>query len=157
MMVDVVFNRLKELGKVSAFSNSDKRFIEEMYMEVLGKKFVKTSCNDCYHDAVFEMYAYLKKNGKMKEKSIYQLKNGVLLQMGFGSGEFYTNANLTDEAAERFLSMKPEKINLFAIYPDDWTSRVEKRFRPAKQKESVKVEDESGSKGEKKEETKKES
>lgn len=123
-----VFNRLKELGKVSAFSTTEKREIETLYTEVLGKEFVKTSCNDCYRDAVFEMYAYLKKNGKMKEKSVYRLKNGALLQMGFGSGEFFTNANLTDEAAERYLNLKPQGINLFSVYPDDWKSRVEKRF-----------------------------
>ena len=123
-----VFNRLKELGKVSAFSTTEKREIETLYPEVLGKEFVKTSCNDCYRDAVFEMYAYLKKNGKMKEKSVYRLKNGALLQMGFGSGEFFTNANLTDEAAERYLNLKPQGINLFSVYPDDWKSRVEKRF-----------------------------
>ena len=123
-----VFNRLKELGKVSAFSTTEKREIETLYTEVLGKEFVKTSCNGCYRDAVFEMYAYLKKNGKMKEKSVYRLKNGALLQMGFGSGEFFTNANLTDEAAERYLNLKPQGINLFSVYPDDWKSRVEKRF-----------------------------
>lgn len=123
-----VFNRLKELGKVSAFSTTEKREIETLYTEVLGKEFVKTSCNDCYRDAVFEMYAYLKKNGKMKEKSVYRLKNGALLQMWFGSGEFFTNANLTDEAAERYLNLKPQGINLFSVYPDDWKSRVEKRF-----------------------------
>lgn len=131
LFVDV-FNRLKELEKASAFSASEKQEIETMYKDVLDKVFVRTSCNDCYKDAVFEMYAYLKKNGKMKEKSIYKLKNGALLQMGFGSGEFYTNANLTDEAAERYLSMKPQGIYLFAVYPDDWQARVEERMNPKK-------------------------
>lgn len=127
-MVCFVFDRLKELGKVSAFSASEKDEIERLYPDVLGKKFVKTSCNDCYRDAVFEMYAYLKKNGKMKEKTAYKLKNGALLQMAFGSSEFYTNANLTDEAAEKYLNKFPERINLFAIYPNDWKARVRKRF-----------------------------
>lgn len=123
-----VSNRLKELGEVKTFSASEKTEIEGLYPEVLGKTFKKTSCNDCYRDAVFEMYAYLKKNGKMKEKTIYGLKNGVLLQMSFGSGEFYTNANLTDEAAERFLQANPDKANFFSVIPDDWEERVKKRF-----------------------------
>lgn len=127
MTVEDVFSRLKEFGKAKAFSASDKDEIEILYHEVLGKTFVKTSCNDCYKDAVFEMYAYLKKNGKMKEKTVYRLKNGVLLQMGFGSGEFYTNANLTDEAAEKYLSAHPENINFFAVYPDDWKQRIKAR------------------------------
>lgn len=127
-MVGLIFDRLKELGKASAFSASEKEEIEKMYADVLDKKFVRTSCNDCYRDAVYEMYAYIRKNGKMKEKTIYKLKNGALLQMQFGSGEFYTNANLTDEAAERYLHKFPERINLFAIFPDDWKARVKKRF-----------------------------
>ena len=128
MAVFDVSNRLMELGEVKTFSASEKAEIEGLYPEVLGKTFKKTSCNDCYRDAVFEMYAYLKKNGKMKEKTIYGLKNGVLLQMGFGSGEFYTNANLTDEAAERFLQANPDKANFFSVIPDDWEERVKKRF-----------------------------
>ena len=72
----------------------------------------------------------------MKDKSVYRLKNGALLQMGFGSGEFFTNANLTDEAAERYLNLKPQGINLFSVYPDDWKSRVEKRFAPKDKSEN---------------------
>ena len=128
--------RLKEMGEVKTFSASEKSEIEALYTEVLGKEFIKTSCNDCYRDAVFEMYAYLKKNGKMKEKTLYGLKNGVLLQMGFGSGEFYTNANLTDEAAERFLELNPDKANFFSVLPDDWKKRVKERSK--KNKESKK-------------------
>lgn len=143
-MVGLIFDRLKELGKASAFSASEKEEIEKMYADVLDKKFVRTSCNDCYRDAVYEMYAYIRKNGKMKEKTIYKLKNGALLQMQFGSGEFYTNANLTDEAAERYLERYPERINLFSIYPDDWSERVKRRFS----KESD-ADTESGSKEEK--------
>ena len=124
------------MGEAKTFSASEKSEIEALYTEVLGKEFIKTSCNDCYRDAVFEMYAYLKKNGKMKEKTLYGLKNGVLLQMGFGSDEFYTNANLTDEAAERFLELNPDKANFFSVLPDDWKKRVKERSK--KNKESKK-------------------
>ena len=137
-MIESVSIRLRELGGIKKYSPIEKEEIESLYPEVLGKKFVKTSCNDCYKDAVFEMYAYLKKNGKMKEKTIYRLKNGALLQMGFGSGEFYTNINLTDEAAERFLAIHPEKVNLFSVIPDDWKERVEKRKEPKKKTKELK-------------------
>lgn len=123
-MIGAISKRLKDLGSMCKYSPSEREEIESLYLEVLDKKFVRTSCNDCYKDAVFEMYAYLKKNGKMKEKTLYRLKNGALLQMKFGSGEFYTNANLTDEAAERFLGINPEKVNLFSVVPDDWKVRA---------------------------------
>ena len=118
MTVLEVVDKLKELGDKLPLSSSDKSDIEVMYHEVFGRTFIRTSCGDCYRDAVIEMYSYLKKYGKMKEKSNYALKNGVLLQAGFGSGEMYTNDNLTDEAAERFLA------------PSDWEERVEKRKNP---------------------------
>lgn len=134
MMIGVIFDRVKELGKASVFSQSEKQEIELLYSVVLDKVFVRTSCNDCYRDAVYEMYVYLKRNGKMKEKTIYKLKNGVLLQMSFGSGEFYTNANLTDEVAEKYLAKYPEHIRFFAVYPDDWEERIAKKERKSRKK-----------------------
>lgn len=125
-MITEIVKRLKELGKVTTFSTSEKAEIEKLYPVVLDRNFVKTSCNDCYRDAVYEMYSYIRINGRMKEKTNYKLKNGALLQMSFGSDEFYTNANLTDEVAEKYLAKYPERINLFAIYPNNWEKRVKK-------------------------------
>lgn len=125
-VIDVV-NRLKELGSIASLSSSDKAEIESLYALVLDKKFVRTSCSDCYRDAVIEMIVYLNKNGKMKEKSEYGLKNGVLLQMGFGSAEMYTNANLTDEVAEKYLAKYPDNIKYFSKKPEDWEERVKSR------------------------------
>ena len=130
MRVSEVVSKLKELGDRVPLSSSDKSAIEVMYYSVLGRVFVRTSCNDCYHDAVIEMYSYLKKYGKMKEKSSYALKNGVLLQMAFGSGEMYTNNNLNDEAAEKYLAKNPKGISLFAVTPKDWKERIENRMNP---------------------------
>ena len=127
MEVIEVVNRLKELGSIASLSSSDKAEIESLYALVLDKKFVRTSCSDCYRDAVIEMSVYLNKNGKMKEKSEYGLKNGVLLQMGFGSAEMYTNDNLTDEVAEKYLAKYPDNIKYFSKKPDDWEERVKSR------------------------------
>ena len=122
-----VVNRLNELGGIASLSSSDKAEIDKLYALVLDKKFVRTSCSDCYHDAVIEMKLYLKKNGKMKEKSEYGLKNGALLQMEFGSSEFYTNENLTDEIAERYLAKYPDNIKFFSKHPEDWKDRIQNR------------------------------
>ena len=126
MEVIEVVNRLKELGSIASLSSSDKAEIENLYAIVLDKKFIRTSCSDCYHDAVIEMIVYLNKNGKMKEKSDYGLKNGVVLQMEFGSSEMYTNANLTDEIAEKYLERYPDNIKYFSKKPDDWKERINK-------------------------------
>lgn len=130
MSVDEVVNRMKELGSKASLSSSDKSEIERYYHEALGKTFHKTSCSNCYYDAAIEIYLYLKRNGKMKEKSNYGLKNGILLQPEFGSSNFYTNANLTDEVAEKYLAKKPSNITLFSVYPEDWEERVKNRINP---------------------------
>lgn len=135
MEVLEVVDRLKELGGMASLSSNDRQEIEWLYREVLDKRFIRTSCNDCYHDAVIEMLVYLKKNGKMKEKSNYGLKNGVLLRMAFGSSDFYTNANLTDEIAESYLAKYPENVNYFAKLPEDWKDRVEKLVDAVNEKE----------------------
>lgn len=139
MVVIEVVNRLKELGSIASLSSSDKAEIENLYAIVLDKKFVRTSCSDCYHDAVIEMIVYLNKNGKMKEKSDYGLKNGVVLQMEFGSSEMYTNANLTDEIAEKYLEKYPDNIKYFSKKPDDWEERIKKR---REDKDKVTIDDE---------------
>lgn len=125
-LIEVV-NRLKELGGIASLSSSEKAEVENLYLLVLDKRFIRTSCRDCYRDAIIEMSVYLKKNRKMKEKSEYGLKNGVLLQMEFGSSEMYTNANLTDEVAEKYLAKHPENIKYFARKPEDWEERVKSR------------------------------
>lgn len=130
MGVFEVVNRLEVLRGQTALSTSDKSDIELMYQDVLGKQFRKTSCNDCYRDAVIEMYLYLKRTGNMKEKSNYTLKNGVLLQTEFGSNTMYTNANLTDEVAENYLGKNPKGAIFFASMPTDWEERVQKRINP---------------------------
>ncbi len=127
MELKEVADKLKELGGLPSYSSSDKSEIERLYKEVLGKEFTKTSCNDCYHDAVIEMTVYIKKNNRMKEKCNYRLKNGVLLQPEFGSSEMYTNDNLTDEIAEKYLAKNPKGEIYFAHVPTDWKERINKR------------------------------
>ena len=41
--------------------------------------------------------------------------------------EMYTNANLTDEAAEKYLAKYPDNIKYFSKKPDDWEERVKSR------------------------------
>ena len=139
-MLQDVINKLNRLGESSAsLTANDKDEIESLYTQVLDKKFVRTSCNDCYHDAIIEMICYIKKHGKMKEKCAYKLKNGVLLQMEFGSSDFYVNETLTDEIAEQYLAKYPDSILFFAEYPDDWKERAAKKVEKKKKKSKGKA------------------
>ena len=132
MSVDDVINRLTELrGRAeSSLSSMEKSEVARLYSEVLGKEFKRTSCRDCYRDACIEMTLYLRKNGAMKEKCRYVLLNGAIIQE-FGTGRVYSNANLTDKVAEKYLRKYPQQIRMFAAYPDDWQERVAKPKRQA--------------------------
>ena len=111
---------LKELrGRFdSPYSSSDKSTIEDLYFEVLGKTFRPTSCQQCYHDAVIEMYCYIKKNNSMAEKSNYRLKAGVIINCpNFQGGKIHTNDNPTAKVASDFLTMFPEQVSIFQKVP----------------------------------------
>ncbi len=139
-MLQDVINKLNRLGESSApLTANDKDEIESLYTQVLDKKFVRTSCNDCYHDAIIEMICYIKKHGKMKEKCAYKLKNGVLLQMEFGSSDLYVNETLTDEIAEQYLAKYPDNILFFAEYPEDWKESAAKKVEKKKKKSKGKA------------------
>lgn len=103
----------------SGFSTSDKEVIETLYREALRKEFKRTNCQDCYRDALIEVYNYLKTEKKMKAKCLYVLLAGVIIQ-DFANGKVYTNANLTDEVAEGYLKRFPKQIKMFQSYPEDW-------------------------------------
>lgn len=103
-------------GYKSPYSTSEQVVIEKLYYEVLGKPIRGCRCPDKWRDAVIEIYSYIKKHGKMKEKSNYKLRAGVILQIA-GSSEIYTNDNLTDEVAAAFLKEHPNAAGRFEIIP----------------------------------------
>lgn len=109
----------------AGFSVSDKESIIELYSEVLRKELKRTNCNDCYRDALIEVYNYLRMEKKMKEKCSYSLLSGVIIQ-DFENGKVYTNANLTDEVVESYLKRFPKQIQMFAKFPDNWEEKTGK-------------------------------
>lgn len=100
------------------FNSADKTTIEKLYRSVLGKDFIPTSCQSCYHDAVIEIYVHFKNNGDMAEKCNYRLKAGAIINAsGFENGKIYTNDNLTDAVAAAFLKKFPKQRFLFQKMP----------------------------------------
>lgn len=120
MNIEDAMTHVEELrGRMNALSSSDKTMIAELYEQVLGKTFRKTSCNDCYRDAVILVYTHLKKYGTMVSQLQYRLRAGYLINSPlFHGGKVYSNANLTDEVAEEYLRMFPHKAVFFDRIPD---------------------------------------
>lgn len=99
------------------YSVQDKESIAELYSIVLGKRFVPTTCQQCYHDAVIELYLYTKNHDSfMKKKSKYVMRAGFIIQCpSFHNGEVFTNANLTDKIAEEYLKKFPKQKDYFDV------------------------------------------
>ena len=123
MELDDVKRLIEELrGRFdSPFSSEDKETIERLYASVCGKVFKPTSCQRCYHDAFIEIVCYIKRNGKMAEKSNFRLKAGAIIHSPlFEDGKVFTNENMTDEVAMRYLAKYPGQVGLFQAMPKDF-------------------------------------
>lgn len=123
-------------GRYNApFSYRDKALIEMLYNEVLGKTFQPTTCQQCYHDAVIEIYCYLKKEKKMAEKRNFALANGAIIHSpNFHNGKIYTNANLTDAVAAEYLEQFPAMVSAFVRVPENFAPNAQKEGAPVKSK-----------------------
>jgi hypothetical protein len=121
--------RLTQLSKKRKFSDEEKVEIASLYPQVTQFLFFeRKGCNDCYKDACIEMVAYLRKNGKFREKLNYVLRNGVVIQLGgFGSQDFYTNKNICDAVAVAYLREHPQDITKFSRYPEDWQEQIKQK------------------------------
>lgn len=112
MLVDELRGRFD-----APFNQADKDAIERTYKAVIGRTFVQTSCQQCYHDAVVEIYHHIKKYGKMAEVKKYNLKAGAIINCpNFQKGKVFSNENLTDEIAAEYLKEYPDQVGLFETY-----------------------------------------
>lgn len=135
MKVEEAKRIVEELrGRFDApYSSSDKGRIVMLYWEVLGKEFKPTSCQQCYHDALIEIYVYLKRENKMKEKSNYRMKAGFIISCPeFDGGKVYTNDNMTDDVAERYLAAYPKNVRMFQVLPEGFdVKKVQAKMKKA--------------------------
>ena len=54
----------------------------------------------------------------------FKLSAGVLLSLGFSTGEFITSISCTDEKAIRALRRNPADIKFFTEYPANWEELI---------------------------------
>ena len=103
-----------------SFSTSERAEIERLYEAVLARKLRKTNCQRCYHDALIEIICFLKKEQRMAERSKYVMRAGFIIHSpNFDGGKIYTNDNLTDEVAERYMKEFPQRANMFDVREKD--------------------------------------
>lgn len=107
------------------FSSLDRSYLDSLYYDLFGREITNKGCGDCYRDAYMEICIKLKKTKAMPKKSDFVLKAGAIITF-FGEAKCYSNANLTDEAALRFLALNPNNEKLFESLPSDWQTRLPK-------------------------------
>lgn len=125
-----MLDQLTALAELDKYDSDQKQAIEIIYEKVTGEEFKRTGCPDCYHDAVVEAAAYIKKHGDVKKVNAYELVYGEYFSLGgFGSTELYTRHNMKDKDAIAYLAAtNGEGIDKFRKYPDNWQEDVE-RFK----------------------------
>ena len=102
------------------FDATDKAVIESLYIEVTRKRFVPTTCQQCYHDAVIEIYLKLKKEKAMPKQCNYVMKAGFIISCpDFYNGKIFTNENLTDKVAHEYLTKYPQMEKYFQKIPSE--------------------------------------
>lgn len=146
MQIEEARNKVAELrGRFEKpFSSADKETIGNLYWEVLRKTLRPTNCQQCYHDALIEIYLYLKNNSKMKQKTNYRMRAGYIINSPkFDNGKVYSNDNLTDEVAERYLAQFPKSVSMFEALPKGFSiEKITKKVKAlAKKEENPKKED----------------
>lgn len=104
----------------SSFDATDKAVIETLYFEVTRKRLVPTTCQQCYHDALIEIYLKLKKEKAMPKTCNYAMKAGFIISCpDFYHGKIFTNENLTDKVAHEYLTKYPHMESYFQKIPSE--------------------------------------
>lgn len=118
MLYSEVMNRLSEMRSRfdEGFSSSDRLFLRDLSVAVLGRPVRNTSCKDCYRDAYIEISVKLKRLGAMPKEKKFYLRAGVLLHF---AGGMYVNENLTDDIALDALNDNRNRLDLFQKVPDN--------------------------------------
>lgn len=125
MTYEETITRLKEMESryQDGFSSLDRSLLDSLYFNIFGREITNRGCSDCYRDAYMEILIHLKRTKTMPNKSDFVLKAGAIITF-FGEPKCYSNANITNEAALRFLSMNPANEKLFEHLPEGWKSQL---------------------------------
>lgn len=76
----------------------------------------------------------------MREKCDYHMRAGFIIRCGdFDGGEIYTNANLTNDVARRYLERFPNKRVMFDRIPEETAETAETPVQAEKEQNDASV------------------
>lgn len=100
------------------------RFVFQIHEEVFGMPC--KSCADALPGYIKKIQSINLNNSIMgKQERKYRMKSGSVIRV-HGTNDYYSDANLTDEIAEKLLKVNPNRAQLFAKIPDGALDRLKK-------------------------------
>ena len=119
MLKELLSEETKLRFKARSENSRDRALLQRAYEDYIGK-WTPTTCRNCVLDRYIELYVSLKNKELIMQDTKFKLSAGVLLSLGFSTGEFITSVSCTDEKAIRALRRNPADIKFFTEYPANW-------------------------------------
>lgn len=129
----------RKLDKAAIFTGKDEngnRYLSQFlkdYQDTFHPDMINAGCSKCLEDYYLTFTKYLSTMSK-KESTGYKLKekyNGIPLE--FGSPVQVSNANLTDELAEKLIKKHPAGKDLFEVIPEGKEPEEKSRLEELKE------------------------
>lgn len=123
MLKELLSEETKLRFKARSENSRDRALLQRAYEDYIGK-WTPTTCRNCVLDRYIELYVSLKNKELIMQDTKFKLSAGVLLSLGFSTGEFITSISCTDEKAIRALRRNPADIKFFTEYPANWEELI---------------------------------
>lgn len=123
MLKELLSDETKLRFKARSENSRDRALLQRAYEDYIGK-WTPTTCRNCVLDRYIELYVSLKNKELIMQDTKFKLSAGVLLSLGFSTGEFITSVSCTDEKAIRALRRNPADIKFFTGYPANWEELI---------------------------------
>ena len=123
MLKELLSDETKLRFKARSENSRDRALLQRAYEDYIGK-WTPTTCRNCVLDRYIELYVSLKNKELIMQDTKFKLSAGVLLSLGFSTGEFITSISCTDEKAIRALRRNPSDIKFFAEHPANWEELI---------------------------------
>lgn len=123
MLKELLSDETKLRFKARSENSRDRALLQRAYEDYIGK-WTPTTCRNCVLDRYIELYVSLKNKELIMQDTKFKLSAGVLLSLGFSTGEFITSISCTDEKAIRALRRNPADIKFFTEYPANWEELI---------------------------------
>ncbi len=122
-----ILSQIKKLSVSEILQKKDNngvsyvKYVFQIYYILFGQV-----CNVCPNKIptyINQIKNYIMEEDKTNKNSRYKLKKGKVIHV-FGTNQYYSEHNITDNIAIKLLSKNPNRISLFAKFPENWRTET---------------------------------